>query len=226
MALIHSRNLQAFSLNKTILAMALVLAFVIVVIFSPRLHMEFPSSLNGRLKDSTINSKETVLLIVAIHSAPTRIDRRNAVRGTWKGKCDKNSKVVCWFFTDGQDTHGNALQGEVRSKLENESRIYGDVLFAQTPGGINFGRRYFWMAEWATQRYNFQYLLYVDDDYFVCLDKLLMELEGHRPRQNFTWGWLQCIGKGNIYFRFLSARANRKLKNTECPKKGRKADTD
>ena len=153
-------------------------------------------------KGVKIISNQTVLVVVAIHSAPMRTDRRNAIRETWKRKCEKNAKVVCWFFTDGQDPNGNVLHGEVRSNLENERLVYGDILLAQTPGGLNFANRYLWMAEWVTQRYNFQYLLYVDDDYFLCLDKITMEADGYRPTHNFIWGWLHCEGTGIMSFTF------------------------
>ena len=41
------------------------------------------------------------------------------------------------------------------------------------------------------QNYDFDYFLRVDDDYFICLDRLLKELP-HRPKSIY-WGWVHCI---------------------------------
>lgn len=136
--------------------------------------------------------RTAVLLFVGIYSAPIHADRRNAVRETWMTQCKRSKKAACWFITDGKDTKGRPLQVSVKMRLENESRLQGDLLFAQSPGGVNFARRYLWMAQWASERYNFQYLLRVDDDYFICFERLLLELEFHRPKRAFRWGWLHC----------------------------------
>ena len=147
----------------------------------------------------------SLLLFVGIYSAPRHLDRRNAVRETWLTICKKTPYVLCRFVTDGQDVKGNALQGEVREQLENESRIHDDLLLAQSPGGVNFARRYLWLAQWVSDRYDFQYLLRVDDDYFICFERLLMELRYHRPRQKLAWGWLHCSMKGKYTFFFVTS---------------------
>ena len=141
-------------------------------------------------------SNHSLLLFVGIYSAPRHLDRRNAVRETWLTICKGTPYVLCRFVTDGQDVKGNALQGPVREKLESESRMYGDILLAQSPGGVNFARRYLWLAQWVSERYDFQYHLRVDDDYFICFEKLLMELKFHRPLRKPAWGWLHCSTKG------------------------------
>ena len=138
------------------------------------------------------------MLFVAIFnhfSALRHVDRRNALRETWIKICKKSEKVVSLFLTNGQDIKGGPLEDEVRTKLENESKIHGDVLLARSPGGTNFGRRILWVAQWASERYEFpQYFHRVDDHFFVCFDKLLLELEleFHRPKQKLYWGWLHC----------------------------------
>ena len=147
-------------------------------------------------KKST-SGKIELLLFVGIHSAPSRFDRRNAIRETWMKECQTNPDAVCRFITDGQDPKGQALEGKERVKLEQESRVYGDILLAEAPGGVNFAVKYLWMLQWANERYEFQYFLRLDDDYFVCFEKLILELEVVRPRERFQWGWLHCdSGKG------------------------------
>ena len=63
-------------------------------------------------------------------------------------------------------------------------------------GGIEFGLRFLYHAKWTAARYDFQYFLRVDDDYFVCLEKLLNELP-LRPKENLVWGNFHCEINGS-----------------------------
>ena len=44
---------------------------------------------------------------------------------------------------------------------------------------------------WAKAKFNFQFLLRLDDDFFVCMDRLVNELPS-RPKTNLSWGWYHC----------------------------------
>ena len=158
--------------------------------------------------------KRELFLFVGIVSAPSRLDRRNAIRETWIKGCQSNPDAVCRFFTDGQDPKGQVLQGEKKIRLENESRVYGDILLVDAPGGINFAIKYLWMLQWVNERYDVRYFLRLDDDYFVCFRKLMAELK-LRPKEKFIWGWLHCSHKGisenpAIVFTRLSAAPNKR----------------
>ena len=177
----------------------LVTVTLLIILYITRFSQEQYAVLDTALQQQVLKEKKAfqkLLLFVAVFSAPRHVDRRNAIRETWMKICKKSEKVVCLFVTDGQDMKGGPLVDEVRTKLENESKIHGDVLLARSPGGTNFGRRILWVAQWASERYEFQYFHRVDDDYFVCFDKLLLELEFHRPKQKLYWGWLHCSFKG------------------------------
>ena len=151
-----------------------------------------------------------LLLFIGIFSAPIRKDRRTALRETWLQICKASTNVVCWIVTDGQDGKGQILEGPIREQLENEIKEHGDIVLADSPGGVNFGRRYLWMAKWASERYDFQYILRVDDDYFVCLDRLLNELEYHRPKHRLSWGWLHCSKKGKLHYFVFPSKVSMK----------------
>ena len=179
-----------------VLYLLLVTVTLLIVLYITRFSQGQYAGLEAGLLSQVPKKTEKLLLFVAIFSAPRHVHRRNAIRETWMKICKKSEKVVCWFVTDGQDIKGGPLVDEVRTKLENESKIHGDVLLAKSPGGTNFGRRILWVAQWASERYEFQYFHRVDDDYFVCFDKLLLELEFHRPKQKLYWGWLHCSFKG------------------------------
>ena len=96
------------------------------------------------------------------------------------------------FFTDCKDMNGNILPEDIYVPLHQEQLLHKDLILTQSPGGINFALRYLWMLNWANARYKFEYFLRVDDDYFVCMDKLLLELP-HRPRTKLYWGHVHCM---------------------------------
>ena len=64
-------------------------------------------------------------------------------------------------------------------------------------GGREFGHRFLHHLQWAMAKYNFQYFLRLDDDYFVCFRKLINELSNFRPKENLCWGHFHCqLGMG------------------------------
>ena len=138
--------------------------------------------------------KRKTVIFVGVMSAPRHISRRNALRRTWFTRCKKNN-IPCWFFTDAQDMYGKALPEQKAVPLENERDIHGDLILADSPGGINFARRYLWMGAWANDRYDFDYFLRVDDDYFICIDRLVSELP-FRQKEKLYWGFVKCHPPG------------------------------
>ena len=142
----------------------------------------------------SFGKKERVIIFVGIVSAPRLIFRRNALRRSWLKQCKKKG-IPCLFFTDSQDMHGSKLPLHIHVPLHQEQLLHGDLILAESPGGINFARRYLWMLNWANARYKFEYFLRVDDDYFVCMDRLLLELP-YRPRTKLYWGHVHCSPPG------------------------------
>eukprot|EP00794_Sanderia_malayensis_P017033 gene17033-18747_t len=76
--------------------------------------------------------------------------------------------------------------------LEKEKNDYNDIEFQSLSGGVEFGRRYMYHLYWSIQNYEYDYFMRMDDDYFVCLDKLIAELP--MPAQKYLhWGWVHCL---------------------------------
>ena len=48
--------------------------------------------------------------------------------------------------------------------------------------------------EWAIQRHKFDFFLRIDDDHFLCLERLLFELD-FRPKKALYWGFVHCKAK-------------------------------
>ena len=151
------------------------------------------------LPKSDIKSPEIVLFI-GIVSAPVRLDRRIAIRETWSTNCTINNRCVLKFITDLPNKTGDVLVEEDRSS--------NDLVFCPTPPGVNYARRYLWWIDWVINHYDAKYILRIDDDYFICINKLILELSFYRPRTKFLWGWLHCSnGK-------LQVTSN--LENSDC----------
>lgn len=145
---------------------------------------------------SVTNVTSTIPLFIGIISAPHLIFRRNALRRSWLSDC-KRLGIPCWIFTDALDMYGKKLPSHIYIPLQQEKYLHGDLILAESPGGINFARRYLWIAQWANERYNFEYFLRVDDDYFICMDRLLLELPV-RPKEKLYWGHVHCQPEGGI----------------------------
>ena len=56
---------------------------------------------------------------------------------------------------------------------------------------MEFGLRFLNQIKWAKANFDFQYLLKLDDDYFVCLKRIIAELPS-RPTSNLVWGRFHC----------------------------------
>lgn len=61
-----------------------------------------------------------------------------------------------------------------------------------------FGERFLYQIMWAKTKFNFQYLLRLDDDYFVCMARLVSELPA-RPKKNLSWGRYHCQYEDLVY---------------------------
>ena len=191
-----------------LLVSTLAFVFLVLVIYNihsrmeitklSELYRQYDTMMNLKTTNCSFFKKEQLLLFVGIHSAPTRTVRRNAIRETWMKECQCNVNAVCMFFTDGQDEKGKKIQGDKNTSLESEVRVYQDIILAEVPGGFNFALKYLWMLQWADKNYKFRYFLRLDDDYFICFRKLMLELEFFRPKEKFQWGWLHCSGKGIV----------------------------
>ena len=71
-----------------------------------------------------------------------------------------------------------------RNLILNEKDKYKDIKLQLLKGGRGqFGFRFLNEINWAAARFNFQYLLRFDDDYFLRSKRLLSELP-LRPKQN------------------------------------------
>jgi len=130
--------------------------------------------------------KKHVNIIIIVSSAPKRIGRRNMIRKTWWTQCQetKSIKSECIFITDNQGPNDKYFH-----IVNSEKMLYDDIRFQLVESGVTFGKRFLYHLLFAETNYVYDYFLRVDDDQFLCLDKLLLELP-YPVENRFHWGWI------------------------------------
>ena len=90
------------------------------------------------------------------------------------------------FITDG------LIEDHVQRNLTiHEKYLHKDLELMPMRGGWQFGLRFLNFIKWAVAKFDFEYFLRIDDDYFLCLKRLLSELP-MRPKENLVWGYFHC----------------------------------
>ena len=133
-----------------------------------------------------------LLLFVAIFTAASFKDRRQAIRETWLRDCKPHKNIMCKFFTDRLDSTGNPADNKTVRMLERESsKNNDDLILVNSMSGHNFALRFLVVLDYAMRVTHFEYFLRIDDDHFPCLDRIVAELPS-RPNTGLYWGWQHC----------------------------------
>ncbi|EDO31003.1 predicted protein [Nematostella vectensis] len=120
---------------------------------------------------------EAVDVLVIISTSPSSFEKRTAIRKTW-GKfdtpqyqllSDERRRIPTWrtiFMT------GIAADEEVDTKLQEESKLYDDLLiFAYKDSYRKITNKLIGSLQWAS-RGKFEFLLKTDDDVYVSVPRL------------------------------------------------------
>lgn len=151
------------------------------------------------LQENIHVKKTKVDLFTAIFSYFTFNDRRTAIRTTWMDYCQKSSHSICKFVIDALDNEGKNISKKKIHKIEAEADLYKDLIILETFSGTNFAYRLYMLLKWVYDRYNFDFFLRIDDDQYLCFDRLLYELP-YRKEQLLIWGHMHCIeGKNKTH---------------------------
>ena len=136
------------------------------------------------------------ILISAINKANYTVTiNREQIPHVCPGEMMKTTTILlqvrCVFVTDGLQ-----LEENQKESLLKERNIFGDIVFSPTQNdAVMYGHRFLYLIMWAKAKFNFQYLLRLDDDYFVCMDRMVNELH-FRPKRSLSWGWYHCSPGG------------------------------
>jgi len=143
------------------------------------------------------NVPKKVVLFICILSAYKYKERRDGIRQTWLNDCrskDSMGEARCdaKFFMDSDaidDVDWN-LPSNANRMIKAESKANNDdiVLLENSYSGSNFGTKYIKALMYADREYIFDYFLRVDDDYYLCLHRILNELR-LRYEYNLFWGY-------------------------------------
>lgn len=68
------------------------------------------------------------------------------------------------------------------------------MIFLPANQSFSFGNVFLYISSYAFAHYDFDYLLRMDDDYFLCMKEFLHELP-HPVVPEFTWGHVHCDEK-------------------------------
>ena len=105
-------------------------------------------------------------------------ERRDSIRETWKK--DVPSTSLFKFAIDEPD-------GQTRGEEHHQDILYLNV--SQAGEDVRFGEKLIIMSKWAVKNFEFQYLLRVDDDNFLCFDHILYDLQHLHNQTSVVWGW-------------------------------------
>lgn len=143
--------------------------------------------------DYTLKSHKA-FLVVAVISAPRNAERRRAIRETWLNLEKQLRSEVIHFFVVGR----KGLHAETLESLEAESAENKDVLLLPNVED-SFDQLTTKVLATFLQLHksvDFSYLLKVDDDSFVVVDKLHDELKHTNYPSGLYWGFFD--GRGPV----------------------------
>jgi len=120
-----------------------------------------------------LDDNSTISVFVAVLSAASYYDQRQAVRNSWfLDPAVISGKVAVRFFV------GHSHDANVAAHLAEEHRKYGDIIQIQAPETyLNVCFKTFAMVETMLTHTTAKYLLKCDDDTFLRLDRLLPLME-------------------------------------------------
>jgi hypothetical protein len=145
-----------------------------------------------------------VQLFIAIGSAPGNTALRDAARGSWLRWLPDDSTVEYKFFSDAPPsdmnsatTSGSGVNTDW-ALLEAEVSREQDIVLQPLATGYGsnddntYGQRARYQLSWAHGQFSeMSFFLRIDDDSFLCLHRLLYELQS-APRNQFFWGRFWC----------------------------------
>ena len=131
---------------------------------------------------SQVNKTGYILAIVVI-TAYNNTERRTVIRQTWAINLPKFVKI---FFVLG----AKLLSKENKTIVENENKLYSDLIILP-----DLEDRYELLTDkiiatmkWISEKNTFDYLLKVDDDTYVRVDRFVEALQT-KPRDKLYWGF-------------------------------------
>lgn len=132
----------------------------------------------------------TVNLFILIFSHPHSFKQRQVIRKTWLSHLQPLSNTAYVFVLSIANSQNHKLS------LLLESKRYNDILFIHQDDTQSYSSKMLLSAfSWSTTHINFQHLLKCNDQSYISVTKLILELK-HVPKNNLVWGYF--IGNQNV----------------------------
>lgn len=128
--------------------------------------------------------KEKILLANGIFSGPSNVERRDVTRASWLKWEDNTTHTRFWlmdFYTP-----------EELTAIEAENNQHGDMVIIPAWGPQGFVDRFMTFFNIILANYDFDFAFRIDDDNFICLDRLKKELP-FRPKELYFAGHFHCF---------------------------------
>ncbi|XP_046615706.1 beta-1,3-galactosyltransferase 6 [Neodiprion virginianus] len=170
---------------------------LLIVILICTLYIEYKSR-TKRTSFTVLGNQEKVKaqykLIIVVFSAPSNVEQREAVRGTW---LSENYEDVKYLFVIGTQN----MEFDQRNRLASENKAYHDLLLLPNlqDSYQALTKKLLHSFAHICKEYDFDYLLKCDDDSFVLVDKILKEFEKQRYEaldKELYWGFFN--GKAQV----------------------------
>mmetsp|Transcript_1422 Transcript_1422/g.4238 ORF Transcript_1422/g.4238 Transcript_1422/m.4238 type:complete len:350 (+) Transcript_1422:45-1094(+) len=135
-------------------------------------------------------------VFIAIGSKPSNSELREGARRSWL-RWQKEGEVEYKFFSDDPGAPGADLSDDHAKKLLSEYTKMGDLVLMPLGSGYGtkednrFLARALYQFQYARDNYDFGYFLRIDDDSFLCLHRLVFEVESY-PITQFFMGRYWC----------------------------------
>lgn len=148
-------------------------------------------SIDANTYRTTIPKKYKSLLVIVVFSAPKNFERRSVIRNTWLKTAGNYS--ILHFFAIGT----TSLNSKLRQDLESENNINHDLLILTSirEAYSKLSKKLLETFRWVTQNIYYSFILKVDDDTFVQLDKFYNAMM-LKPQKKLYWGFFD--GRANV----------------------------
>lgn len=141
---------------------------------------------DGMSLSHTQSSITKVYLLVLIPSASDYKSRRDAIRKSWAKLIANHS--IKYYFVLGGDLSTPLVMNELRKEQEEHNDML--ILPHITDSYLTLTRKMLESFKWSYQHLKFRFVLKVDDDSFVRVDKLFEELRSkHDSNKRLYWGY-------------------------------------
>lgn len=138
---------------------------------------------DGKPSTDSANILFATNLLVVVMSAPSHFDVRNVVRETWAQTLPNGASVR--FVVGGKN-----LPDETLENIKQEQKVHRDLLIIEDieESYSSLTRKLLSMLKWVSRHVKYNFLMKVDEDSFVRVEKILDELLT-KPQERLYWGF-------------------------------------